>query len=266
MKRFRIDVVLLAGALALAPLASARAQSSPQGVTSQVGFDQRLGARLPQELLFRDDSGRQVHLDELVSQRPAILVPVYYRCPLLCNQLLNGLARSLKPISLMSGQDFEIVAFSIDPHETPELAGQKKAAYLQRYGRGGATAGWHFLTGEKASIEALSAAIGFRYRYNPRTGLYAHAAGIVIVNPQGQIARYFYGIDFPPRELEAQIKSARAGRVGSPIGRLLLLCYDYDAVTGRYTLSILRLLRVMGSATAVALFGFLIVMLRRERI
>jgi protein SCO1/2 len=257
--------LLTAGWLALVPSASVRGQSSPEKLTGQVGFDQRLGEQVPLNAIFRDDSGRPLRLGDLFNQRPVLLVPVYYRCPLLCNQLLNGLARSLKPVSLVPGKDFELVAFSIDPLETTELAGQKKAAYLERYGRPDSQGGWHFLTGEAASIEALSRAIGFRYSFNPRTKLYTHAAGVVVATPEGRIARYFYGIDFSPRDLEAQIKEAGAGKVGSPIGRLLLLCYDYDAATGRYTLAIVRLLRILGSATALAVLAYVIVMLRRER-
>ena len=156
------------------------------------------------------------------------------------------------------------MAVSIDPDEQPELAAMKKSSYLERYDRPGTESGWHFLTGEEASIEAVTRAIGFRYTYNPRTKLYAHAAGVVIVTPDGRIARYFYGIDFPAKDLQAELERGRQGRVGSPIGRLLLLCYDYDAATGKYTLSILRLIRVLGTATAVALGSFVLVMFRRE--
>jgi protein SCO1 len=247
----------------------ARAQQqlkTPGGsIVSDVGFDQKLGTRLPLDLRFRDDSGRDLTLGELLGPRPVILAPVYYRCPLLCNQLLNGLTRSLKPLSLDAGKDFEIVAFSIDPEETSELAGKKKANYLERYDRIGTESGWHFLTGEASAIEALTRTIGFRYTYNPRTKLYAHAAGIVVVTPDGRTARYFFGIDFPARELQYELERARAGKVGTPINRLLLLCYDYDAATGKYTLSILRLIRVLGTATVVALGGYLFIMFRRER-
>jgi protein SCO1/2 len=233
-------------------------------VVSEVGFDQKLGVQLPLGLSFRDESGRDFRLAELFGRRPVILVSVYYGCPLLCNQLLNGLTRSLKPVSLNPGKDFDVVAFSINPLETPELAGRKKAAYLERYDRDGTESGWHFLTGTEATIAALTRAIGFRYTYNPETKLYAHAAGVVIATPDGRLARYFYGIDFPPKELQTELVQARAGRIGTPIGRLLLLCYDYDAATGKYTLSILRLIRVLSTATAVALGGFLFVMFRRE--
>jgi protein SCO1 len=240
------------------------AQRPAGGVVSQVGFDQKLGLQLPLNLRFRDDQGRELALSELFGRRPVILAPVYYRCPLLCNQLLTGLTRSLKPVSLSAGRDFDVVAFSINPRETADLARPKKVAYIEQYDRTGSQNGWHFLTGNQASITGLAEAIGFRYTFNPATGLFAHAAGVVIVTPDGRIARYFYGIDFPPRELESELARARAGRIGTPIGRLLLLCYDYDAATGKYTLSILRLIRIMGTATAVALLGFMFVMFRRE--
>jgi protein SCO1 len=243
---------------------SALAQEKPRGVISQVGFDQKLGSQLPLAERFRDDTGRELALAELFGRRPIILAPVYYGCPMLCNQLLNGLTRSLKPLSLAAGTDFDLVAFSINPAEAPELAGRKKAAYLEEYDRAGAEAGWHFLTGDARSVEALAQAIGFRYTYNPDTRLYAHAAGIVIVTPDGRIARYFYGIDFPPRELRSELERARGGKIGSPIGRLLLLCYDYDAASGKYTLAIVRLVRVAGTATALGLGGFLVFLFRRE--
>jgi protein SCO1 len=245
--------------------ASVTAQESAGSVVNQVGFDQNLGTQLPLDLRFCDDSGRELTLGDLFGRRPVILAPVYYRCPMLCNQVLNGLTRSLRPLSLDAGQDFEVVAVSINPEETPELAARKKSAYLERYDRPGTESGWHFLTGEEASIAVLTRAIGFRYTYNPQTQLYAHAAGVVVVTPDGRVARYFYGIDFPAKDLQAELERARAGRIGSPIGRLLLFCYDYDAATGKYTLSLLRLTRVLGTATAVALGGFLFVMFRRER-
>ena len=243
---------------------AARRQDTPGTVVSQVGFDQKLGVRLPLDRRFRDDSGRELSLGELFGQRPVILVPVYYQCPLLCNQTLNALTRSLKPLSLDAGKGFDVVAFSIDPEETAELASKKKAAYMERYGRPGTEAGWHFLTGDQDAIAALTEAIGFRYTYNPQTKLYAHAAGIVIVTPDGRTSRYYYGIDYPARDLQAEIERARGGRIGSPVSGLLLLCYDYDAATGKYTLSILRLTRILGVATVLALGSFLFVMFRRD--
>jgi protein SCO1/2 len=213
---------------------------------------------------FRDESGRELPLGDYFGQRPVILAPVYFGCPLLCGQVLAGLARSLKPLSLEAGRDFDVIAFSIDPDEGPAMALAKKTVYLERYDRPGTESGWHFLTSEQASIRALAEKIGFRYTYNPQTKLFTHAAGVVIVTPEGVVSRYFFGIDYPPKELQLELERARAGRVGSRIGKLLLLCYDYDAATGKYTLSILRLIRVLGTATAVSLAGFLFVMFRRE--
>jgi protein SCO1 len=264
IKTATIPILFISIGLSATVATMARAQATLGGVVSQVGFDQRLGAQLPLGLRFHDETGRELPLAEFFGRRPAILAPVYYRCPLLCNQLLNGLTRSLKPVSLGAGTDFDVIAFSINPEETPAVASPKKAAYLEQYDRPGSEEGWHFLTGDQASITALAEAIGFRYTFNPTTKLYAHAAGVVIVTPDGHLARYFYGIDFPPKELESELERAKQGRIGTPIGRLLLLCYDYDAATGRYTLSILRLIRILGTATAVALAGFMLVMFRRE--
>ncbi len=255
-------ILINAGLIAWAPC-PARAQPK-SGITTEVGFDQNLGANLPLALPFQDESGREIRLGDLFGTRPVILVPVYYGCPLLCGQLLAGLTRSLKPLSLDAGKGFEVVAFSINPEEGAALASSKKEAYLERYDRPGTESGWHFLTGSEGSIKALTRAIGFRYSYNPGTKLYAHAAGVVVVTPGGTIARYYYGIEFPPRELERDLKRAQAGRVGAPIARLLLLCYDYDAATGKYTLSIVRLIRVLGTATALALAGFVLFLFRRE--
>ncbi len=266
MRTRRSFLLALARGLAVLVVpATLPAQDDAGKVVREVGFDQKLGELLPLSLRFHHDSGRELTLGDLFGMRPVILAPVYYRCPMLCNQLLNGLTRSLKPLSLDAGKDFDVIAVSIDPSEMPELAAKKKANYLERYDRPGTESGWHFLTGEPPSIAELTRAIGFRYRYNPRTRLYAHAAGVVVVTPDGRLARYFYGIDFPAKDLQAELERARTGRVGSPIGRLLLLCYDYDAATGKYTLSILRLIRILGTATALALGSFLFMMLRKER-
>ncbi len=257
-------VMLITIALIGATPNTADAQPKAAGITSEVGFDQNLGADVPLDLPFRDEAGREIRLSDLFGKRPVIVVPVYYGCPLLCGQVLAGLTRGLKPLSLDAGKDFDVIAFSINPEEGPALATSKKEAYLERYDRPGTESGWHFLTADDTSIKALTTTIGFRYTYNPSTKLYAHAAGIVVVTPDGRVARYFYGIDYPPKELELDLKRAQSGHVGAPIGRLLLLCYDYDAATGKYTLSIVRLIRVLGTSTALALAGFVLFMFRRE--
>ena len=259
------SVVLMLGVLSFVNGGPALAQATVGTITSQVGFDQKLGAQVPLDLHFRDEAGRDKRLGDYFSRKPVIWSLLYYRCPLLCSQVLNGLTRSLKGLTLSAGADFELVAVSISPDETPELANQKRTAYLERYDRPGADQGWHFLVGRRSLLPNWLAPVGFRYQYNPQTKLYAHAAGIVILTPDGRVARYFYGLDYPPKDLQNEIKRAAAGRIGSPIGRLLLLCYDYDAATGKYTLSIVRLIRVLGTMTALSLGMFVFLMFRRER-
>ena len=245
--------------------APAWAQGVTGGTLKQVAFDQNLDAQVPLDLSFRDESGRAVRLADYFGKKPVILTLVYYRCPLLCGLELQGLARSLKPLAMSAGDQFEIVTISIDPEETPDLAAAKKAAYLQRYGRPGAERGWHFLTGKAPEITRLARTAGFRYVYDPRSTLYTHAAGLVVLTPPGRIARYFYGIDYPPRDLQFALMEASARRIGSPIARVLLFCYHYDAATGKYTLAVFRLTQVLGIATVLALASYMLVMFRRAR-
>jgi protein SCO1 len=258
------SAILISAALLACAATAAFGQPQSGGILADVGFDQNLGADLPLELPFRDEAGREIRLAELFGKRPVILVPVYYGCPLLCGQVLSGLTRSLRPLAQAAGNDFDVVVFSINPDEQPALARSNKTAYLERYGRPETASGWHFLTGTESSIRALTGAIGFRYTYSPQTKLYAHAAGVVVVTPGGRVARYFYGIDYPAKEIGQEVTRAGAGGIGSRIGRLLLFCYDYDAATGRYTLAILRLIRILGTATALALAGFVLLLIRRE--
>ena len=206
-----------------------------------------------------------MRLGDFFGERPVILTLVYYRCPLLCNQVLNGLLKSSQGIPLVIGQDYDVVTVSFDERESPELAAEKKAGYVAKYRRAGAASGWHFLTGRKASIAALTAAVGFSYRYDEASDQFAHASGILVLTPGGRISRYFYGIDYLPRDLRLGLVESAAGRIGSPVDRILLLCYHYDPLTGRYGLAIARLLRFGGLATLAALGSFLFVQFRRER-
>ncbi len=268
---FRLFASLLGaatlGVVFLAPTALAQ-EETPQefaSTASRVKFDQRLGTQVPLNLVFRDEEGNEAPLNSYLGRRPVILALVFHRCPLLCNQVLTGLTRSLKALPLQAGVDFDVVAVSIDPDDSPSIAKQKKVGYLERYDRPGTENGWHFLTGRREEIDALCQAVGFKYVYNEKSKLFAHAAGIVLLTPGGQAAQYFFGIDFPPKELEAGLRRAADGRVGSKIANLLLLCYDYDSATGKYTLSIVRLLRVFGTLTALSLGVYLFLMFRRER-
>ncbi len=244
---------------------SVRGDEPPGTTLSRVGFDQNLDAQLPLDLAFRDESGRPVRLGDYFGAKPVIVTLVYFRCPMLCGEELKGLARSLKPLSMAVGDQFEVVTVSIDPTDTPDLARAKKEKILEYYGRPEAGKGWHFLTGDEPAIAALSKAVGFRFVYNPATDQFVHAAGLAIATPGGRLSRYFYGIDFPPKDLQFGLIESSQGRIGSPIARLLLFCYHYDPTTGKYTLAIVGLLRVVGSATAIGLAAYVVLMIRRER-
>lgn len=240
------------------------AQTVKGSILERVGIDQKLHDRIPASLHFRDENDRPVVLRQYLG-KPIILNLVYYECPTLCSQVLNGLTRSLKTLSITPGKEFNIVTLSVDPTEQPDLARRKRNAYLKRLDRPGAERGWHFLTGEETAIRQLADSVGFRYSYNPRTKQYAHAAGIVILTPEGEISRYLYGIDFPPKELQFALTAASSGEIGSPVARVLLLCYDYDSATGRYTLAIMRLIRFFCVITATAVGAFILMMLLRDR-
>lgn len=259
-----VTTALILGQL-LGGSSTARAQRRPADVAAEVGIDQHLGRALPDDLEFTDERGRRVRLTELTGERPAILALVYYECPMLCTQVLNGLTKALRTMSLEPGRDFDVVAVSIDPGETPELAAAKKREYVERYGRPGSAAGWHFLTGDAQAVEALAAAVGFRYVYDESSDNYAHASGVMVLTPEGELARYFYGIQYPPRDLRLGLVEAGRGGIGSATDRLLLLCYRYDPTTGRYGFVVWSAVRLAGVATALALCAFVIVMLRRER-
>jgi protein SCO1/2 len=206
-----------------------------------------------------------VQLGQYFGSKPVILALVYYECPMLCTLTLNGLAGALKALSFDVGNEFEIVTVSFNPSETPALAAAKKQAYLARYGRPGAERGWHFLTGDEASIQQLTRAVGFRYTYVPEQKQYAHAAGITVLTPRGRIARYFFGVEFAPRDLRLGLIEASNNQIGTPVDQLLLYCFHYDPVTGTYGAVALNVVRLGGVITVLALVTFVTVMLRRER-
>jgi protein SCO1 len=231
----------------------------------EIGFDQRLDEHLPLDTPLRDEQGRAVQLADYFGQRPVVLVFAYYDCPMLCTLAINGLSSALKVLSLNPGVDFEIVTVSIDPRDTPAAAAAKKAGYLQRYQRAGAAGGWHFLTGDQSSIDRLTKAAGFRYAWDEETKQFAHPAGIIVLTPDGRMARYLFGIEYGPRDLRLAIVEASAGKVGTPVDSLLLYCYHYDPMTGRYGLAIMRAIRLAGAATVFVLGAFSVVMVRREK-
>jgi protein SCO1/2 len=234
-------------------------------VQKKVGINQRLNAPVPLDLPFTDESGRQVRLGDYFGQRPVVLALVYYECPMLCTEVLNGLTSAIGVLNLQVGREFDVVAVSFNPNEGPGLASQKKANYVKRYGRPESAAGWHFLTGKEESIRRLTDAVGFRYVALPANGQYAHGAAIEVLTPHGIISRYFYGIEYSPRDLRFGIMEASLERIGSPIDQVLLLCYHYDPTTGKYGAAVLRLVRAGGIALITAFLTFLFVSLRRER-
>jgi protein SCO1/2 len=214
---------------------------------------------------LRDETGGAVTLGSLLRGKPVILNLVYYECPMLCTLVLNGLLSAMKALPFDAGTEFDVITLSFDPTETPELAARKKATYLEQYRRAGAAAGWHFLTGDAAAIERLAAAVGFRYRYDPQRKEFAHAAGLTVLTPRGVIARYFFGVEFVPRDLKFGLMEAADERIGSPIDQLLLFCYHYDPSSGRYSTAVLNGVRAGGLATLLALAGFILWAVRRER-
>lgn len=252
-------------ALAAPPSAAQSGDEAIKRALEGIGIDQRLDGQVPLELRFTDSDGREVRLGELLRGRPALLSLVYYECPMLCTMILNGLARSLKPVRLSVGRDFDVIVVSINPRETPELADQKKRIYVKQYGREGAAAGFHFLTGQQDQIERLAEAVGFRYTYDAGTGLYNHASGLMVLTPAGRLARYFYGIEYPARDIRLGLVEASEGRIGSPVDAILLYCFHYDPTTGRYGLLIMNVLRLGGLATVLLLGGFIAISFRRDR-
>jgi protein SCO1/2 len=231
----------------------------------EIGFDQRLDRPLPADVALTDEAGRAVRFGDYLGARPLVLAFVYFDCPMLCTQIVSALTATLRTLALGAGREFDVLLVSFDPREGPALAAARKAESLARYDRPDAAAGWHFLTGAEDDIRRLTAAAGFRYVWDEATGQYAHPAGIIVVTPDGRPARYLFGIDFGPRDLRLALVEASQGRIGSAVDSFLLYCYHYDPMKGRYGLIVMRVLRLAGAATTVALVGFIALMVRRER-
>ena len=258
-----LTLLLWLGTCVPAPAHHTAQHASP--LLRQVDFVQRLHEFIPLDLVLWDETGRPVPRQDYFGRKPIILSLVYYDCPNLCTMVLNGLLRALRALSLTVGADFDVLVVSINPQNTPALAAAKKAQYVRGYGRAGAANGWHFLTGSAEAIQRLSQAVGFHYTYDAARDQFAHASGIMVLTPQGQLARYFYGVEYAPRDVRLGLIEAAAHKIGSPIDQLLLLCYHYDPQSGTYSLAILRVLRVAGVVTVVALGTCMGVLLHRER-
>lgn len=231
----------------------------------EIGFDQNIGQRLPLDAPVRDEEGRVVPIGAYFGRRPVVLIFSYYNCPMLCSQVIGGLASALGVISLEPGRDLEVVAVSFDSRDTPGSAHGKKSEYLRRYGRPEAAAASHFLTADQTSIERLTRAAGFRYAWDEQTKQFAHPSGVIVLTPDGRLARYMFGIEYGPRDLRLALVEASEGRVGTAVDTLLLYCYHYDPMTGRYGFLVMRALRIAGAITVLLLGSFVLLMLRRER-
>ncbi len=234
-------------------------------ILREVGIDQKLGDRVPLDLVFVDESGRDVRLGDLFRDRPVVLALVYYECPMLCTQVLSGLDGSLTALSFSAGKEFDLVVVSFDPGETPAIAADRRKNFINRYRRVGSEGGIRFLTGRQESIAKLADAVGFRYAYDEASDQYAHPAAITLLTGDGRVSRYLYGIEFAPKDLRLGLVEASEGRVGTAVDTLLLFCYHYDPESGKYGMAIMNLIRLAGVLTVVGLGTFIVVSLRRER-
>ena len=247
----------------LRPAAGLPSNAVP-GPLGKVAFEQRLNEQLPLELPFKDENGTAVKLGDYFGRKPVVLAFVYYECPMLCTQVLNGLESALRVLNESVGKEFDVVTVSFDPKETPVLAAGKKKAYLERYKRPEAEQGWHFLTGDQASIDALTKAAGFNFAWDKASHQFAHPSGIVVTTPAGKVSRYFFGIDYSPRDVKFALIESSNEKIGTLADRLLLYCYHYDPAKGNYGFVAMRAVRIGGAVTMLALFGFVFVSLRRD--
>jgi protein SCO1/2 len=234
----------------------------PPGLKN-VGIEQHLDEQIPADLPFRDETGKTVRLRDYFGKRPLILNLVYYQCPMLCSEVLAGLEGAMRALKFDAGKEFDVLTVSFDPKETPEMAAAKKVDSLKRYGRAGASEGWHFLTGPQASIDALTKAAGFQYEYDPRIGQFAHATAILVLTPEGKIGQYYYGVEYSPKDLRLGLVQASQGKIGTVVDQVLLYCYHYDPQAGKYGAIVSRILRLAALATMLVLGVFLAVMFRR---
>lgn len=229
-------------------------------VLKKVGIDQKLNGPVPLDAVFKDEQGREVRLGQFFKGKPVVLSLVYYTCPMLCNQILNGMLSSFRQVSFNAGEQFEVVNVSFDPRDTPAIAAAKKQTYIRAYNRAGGEAAWHFLTGDEANIRRLADAVGFRYLWDEQTQQFAHASGIMIATPEGKLARYFYGVEYPPRDLRLGLVEASQNKIGTPVDTLMLYCYHYDPSTGKYGAVVMNIMRVAGVITLILIAVMLLVL------
>jgi len=259
-------ILYLTFLIPLAGMASGPASSSLSDQSlAEINFDQKPGSQISGDLSFRDENKKIVKIYDFLGKRPAILVLGYYQCPMLCTMVNDGLIAALQDLKLDVGKHFDVINITVNPQETPALAAAKKKIYLKQYGRPGAAAGWHFLTGDEASIREVTDEVGFRYAYDPAIRQYAHPSGLVILTPDGRVSSYLFGVTYSARELDAALQKAGANKIGSPLEQLILLCFHYRPLTGKYGNLIMTVVRVSGVATTIGLFGVIAFVSQRKR-
>ena len=236
--------------------------SPPQ--LADVTFKQRLNETMPLDIPFKDETGRAVVLGDYFGKRPVVLAFVYYSCPMLCTQVMNGISSALTALPFTPGQDFDVVLISFDPRDTPAIAAEKKRTHLEYWSSEQAGGAWHFLTGDESSIRRATAAAGFTYRWDEPTGQFAHVSGVLVTTPDGRLSRYFYGVEYSPKELRLALVESGEGKVGSAIDELLLFCYHYDPESGRYGVIVMNLIRLGGALTLLGMGSFMLLMRRRD--
>jgi protein SCO1/2 len=244
----------------------AQTSSTPARLPGKVDITQQLDAQIPLDLMFRDENGKIVRLQDYFHHgKPVLLSFMYYRCPMLCSMVMEGVTSALTELKFDVGNQFDVITVSIDPRDTPKEAAEKKDHYIKRYGRLSAASGWHFLTGPESAIKRLTGTVGFQYAYDPESDQFAHGTALIALTPEGRVSRYFYGFEYKARDLRLGLVEASANKIGSPTDQLLLLCYHYDPRTGKYSRSAMNLVRAGGVATVISLASFIIIMVRRDR-
>jgi protein SCO1/2 len=258
-------VLAFVGLLVTLPAFAQTNSATPPALPGKVAITQNLNAQLPLDLMLRDESGRVVRLGDYFNHgKPVLLNFMYYRCPMLCPMVMDGVTNALTELRFDIGKEFDVVTVSMDPRDTPEQAAMKKGMYVKRYGRFGAANGWHFLTAHESAIRRLTNAVGFQYAYDPKSDQFAHGTALMAVTPQGRVSRYLYGFEYKPRDLRLALVEASAGKIGTATDAILLLCYHYDPATGRYSRTAMNFVRAGGVATMLGLAGFIIIMIRKE--
>jgi len=260
----KLAIKLVCLTIVVSPLAQTSARALTADDLKRIGYDQRIGQPLARHLTFEDSDKRTVALGDLLNHKPTLLVLGYYHCPMLCSLINDGLIEALQELRFNVGRDFNVINVSIDPHETPAVASVKKKEYLKRYARPGADGAWHFLTGTEQTIAQLAKEAGFRFKFDPVSNEYAHPSGFIVLTPEGKISRYFFGVNFDPKELRRAIATASNGRSGSVIHELVLLCSHYNPITGKYGVIVLKVLRAMGVMTVLLLACWIVTLSRRH--